>query len=89
VEKILNKRKIQGKNKFLVCWKGYTVEADMWEDRGNLKNAEKLVEEFEREYGEEDRSQVTRAGRRREGVRQRATRKVHGKTHPQMGKQEV
>ena len=24
-----------------------------WEDRGNLKNAGKLVEEFEREYGEE------------------------------------
>ena len=53
VEKILNKRKIWGKDKFLVCWKGYTVEADTWEDRGNLKNAGKLVEEFEREYREE------------------------------------
>jgi len=27
---------------------------DTWEDRGNLKNAGKLIEEFEREYGEED-----------------------------------
>ena len=54
VEKILNKRKIRGKDKFLVRWKGYTVEANTWEDRGNLKNAGKLVEEFEREYGEED-----------------------------------
>jgi len=54
VEKILNKRKIRGKDKFLVRWKGYTVEADTWEDRGNLKNAGKLVEEFEREYGEEN-----------------------------------
>jgi len=54
VEKILNKRKVRGKDKFLVCWKGYTAEADTWEDKGNLKNAEKLVEEFEREYGEED-----------------------------------
>ena len=53
VEKILNKRKIRGKKKFLVCWKGYMVEADTWEDRGNLKNMGKLVEEFEREYGEE------------------------------------
>ena len=25
----------------------------MWEDRRNLKNAGKLVEEFEREYGKE------------------------------------
>ena len=55
VEKILNKRRIQGRNKFLVRWKGYTAEADTWEDRGNLKNAGKLVEEFEREYREENK----------------------------------
>ena len=53
VEKILNKRKIRGKDKFLVRWKGYTAEADTWEDRRNLKNAGELVEEFEREYREE------------------------------------
>jgi len=53
VEKILNKRIVQGKKKFLVRWKGYTVEEDMWEDRKNLENAKGLVEEFEREYGEE------------------------------------
>ena len=28
VEKILNKRVVQGKEKFLVRWKGYTVEGD-------------------------------------------------------------
>ena len=55
IEKILNKKKIRGRDKFLVCWKGYMAEADTWEDRGNLKNAGKLVEEFEREYGEEDK----------------------------------
>ena len=31
VEKILNKRKIKGKDKFLVWWKGFTVEGDTWE----------------------------------------------------------
>jgi len=31
------------------------AEADMWKDRGNLKNAGKLVEKFKREYGEEDK----------------------------------
>jgi len=53
VEKILNKRIVQGKEKFLVRWKGYTVEEDTWEDRKNLENAKGLVEEFEREYGKE------------------------------------
>jgi len=28
VEKILNKRKVRGKDKFLVQWKGFTVEGD-------------------------------------------------------------
>ena len=53
VEKILNRRKIWGRDKFLVWWKGYTVEADIWEGQENLENAKELVEEFEREYREE------------------------------------
>jgi len=53
VEKILNKRMIRGKEKFLVRWKGYMAEEDTWENRENLENAKELVEEFKREYGEE------------------------------------
>jgi len=53
VEKILNKRMVRGKEKFLVRWKGYTVEEDTWENRENLENAKGLVEEFKREYREE------------------------------------
>jgi len=53
VEKILNKRTVQEKEKFLVQWKGYMAEEDTWESRENLGNAKELVEEFEREYREE------------------------------------
>ena len=53
VEKILNKRVVRGKEKFLVWWKGYIAKEDTWKSRKNLKNARELVEEFEREYGEE------------------------------------
>jgi len=53
VEKIINKRIVRGKEKFLVRWKGYTAEADMWKSRENLENARELVKEFEREYGKE------------------------------------
>ena len=53
VEKILNKRIVQGKEKFLVRWKRYTAEEDTWESRENLGNTKELVEEFEKEYGEE------------------------------------
>ena len=53
IEKILNKRTIRGKEKFLVRWKGYTAKEDTWENRENLENTKELVEEFERKYGEE------------------------------------
>ena len=47
VEKILNKKKIRGVEKYLIRWKGFTVEGDIWERKENLKNAEELIEEFE------------------------------------------
>jgi len=50
VERILNKRKVRGKDKYLVCWKGFTVESDTWEGRENLKNAQEAIKEFEKEY---------------------------------------
>ena len=53
VEKILNKRMVIGKEKFLVRQKGYMAEEDTWENKENLENAKELVEEFEKEYGEE------------------------------------
>ena len=53
IEKILNKRIVREKEKFLVRWKGYMAEEDTWENRENLENAKELVEEFEREYRKE------------------------------------
>jgi len=53
VEKILNKRMVRGKEKFLVRWKGYMAGEDTWENRENLENAKELVEEFKREHREE------------------------------------
>jgi len=47
VEKILNKRKIRGVDKYLVQWKGFTVGSDTWEKEEDLKNAKELVDDFE------------------------------------------
>jgi len=38
-----------------VRWKGFTAESDTWEGIENLENAKELVEEFEKEYGKEER----------------------------------
>ena len=54
VEKIMNKRKVRGRDKYLVRWKGCMAEEDTWENKENLKNAMELVEEFEREYCREE-----------------------------------
>ena len=47
VEKILNKRKIRGVEKYLVQWKGFTAENDIWEKEDDLENIRELVDEFE------------------------------------------
>ena len=52
IEKILNKRTVRGKEKFLVRWKRYMVEEDTWENKKNLENMKELVEEFKRIYRE-------------------------------------
>ena len=55
MEKILNKRKIRGVEKYLVRWKGFTAENDMWEKEEDLRNAKELVENFEGRLGAEVR----------------------------------
>jgi len=46
----LNKQQIRGKNKYLVYWKGFTVESNTWERRENLKNTKEAIKEFKKEY---------------------------------------
>ena len=47
VEKILNKKKVRGVEKYLIRWKEFMAERDTWKKRENLKNVEELIEEFE------------------------------------------
>jgi len=58
VEKIMNKRQVRGRDKYLVRWKGCMAEEDTWESRKNLKNASNLVEEFEKEYEREEEEET-------------------------------
>ena len=53
VEKILNRRDIREKPKYLVKQKEYIIEKDIWEGLENLRNTMDLVEEFEKKIREE------------------------------------
>ena len=57
VERILNKKKIRGVEKYLVQWKEFTAEGDTWERKENLKNAGEALEEFEGRMNAEIRRQ--------------------------------
>ena len=69
VERILNKQQVRGKDKYLVHWKGFTVESDTWEGRENLENTKEAIEEFEKEY-QRDMEDMARQ-EREEGTFQR------------------
>jgi len=57
VEKILNKQKVRGVVKYLIQWKGLTVEHDTWEKKKNLRNAREVIEEFKEKLNAEVRRQ--------------------------------
>ena len=69
VEKILNKRKIREVDKYLVWWKGFTVESDTWEKEEDLRNTKELVNDFEGRLGVEVRQQVGERKAEREKYR--------------------
>ena len=54
VEKILNKRDVRGKLKYLVRWKRYIVEKDTQKRLENLGNVMDLVEDFKKEIRKEE-----------------------------------
>ena len=54
VEEILDKQERRGKTRYLVKWKGYTAEENMWEGLENLKNAREKIEEFEKRRFEKE-----------------------------------
>jgi len=57
VEKILNKKKMRGVEKYLVQWKGFTAEHDTWERKEDLGNVEEALEEFKGRMSAEVRRQ--------------------------------
>ena len=57
MKRILNKIKIRKVEKYLVQWKGFIAESDIWEKRENLENAREALEEFKKRIDVEVRKQ--------------------------------
>ena len=53
----MNKKKIREVEKYLVRWKEFIAEGDIWEKLENLKNAGEALEEFEGRMNAEIRRQ--------------------------------
>ena len=52
VETIITKKKLKGKNYYLIKWQGYPVNESTWEPTSNLKNVQYMIRDFESDYPE-------------------------------------
>jgi len=57
VEKILNKKKMRGVEKYLVRWKRFIAEYNTWERKEDLGKMKEVLEEFEERIDAEIRRQ--------------------------------
>ena len=57
IERILNKKKIRGIEKYLVQWKGFTAKHDSWVKKEELGNTKAVLEDFEERIEAEIRRQ--------------------------------
>jgi len=46
VEHILDSQMIRGRLEYLVCWKGYGIEADEWRPAEDVKGSRRLISQF-------------------------------------------
>ena len=56
----MGSRKKRGVEKYLVWWKGFIAEGDIWERKESLKNAEEALKEFEKRMSAEVRCRIKR-----------------------------
>lgn len=56
VEKILDRKKINGVIKYKIKWEGYDENDCTWEPRQNLENVNYLIEEFDNKIKEKEKS---------------------------------
>ena len=50
IEKILDRRKVNGKFEYKIKWEGYPMNQSTWEPMKNLETAKELVEEYNRSH---------------------------------------
>ena len=61
VEKILKRRKINGKYEYKIKWEGYPMSESTWEPMRNLETAKNLIEEYDRTHPIDSRSKSSKA----------------------------
>ncbi len=63
VERILDKKVIDGEVRYLIKWDGWSIEESTWEPVDNLDNIKNLIEDFEKEKLKKESGMKFKAGR--------------------------
>ena len=78
VEKILDKKRVNGFTKYKVKWEGYEDLADCtWEPKENLENVAYLIEEFDNSLRQKEKN--LKLGKEKKLLSNKTNRNIHNK----------
>ena len=75
VEKILDRRKINGQFEYKIKWEGYAMNESTWEPMKNLETIKELVEEYNRTHPKTEKKRPSKASYKKNSLIQKKGKK--------------
>jgi hypothetical protein len=88
VEKILDRRKINGQFEYKIKWEGYAMNESTWEPMKNLETIKELVEEYNRTHPITEKKRPSKASHKKNSLIQKKRKEENDEKNQQISQNE-